>query len=64
MVIAFIDILKQCHVKKVYMFHYGPESSDEFVVNILDRALEYKAKVPKIADFEIPPSYEGLVIDI
>ena len=63
-IFAFIDILKHCNIKKLYMFHYDPESSDDQIMDILFRAREYLAKVPKTTSFEIHPSYEGLTIDL
>ena len=58
------DIAKKCEVKKLYMFHYDPESSDEHIIGLHKRAQQYIEKVKKKTNFEVFTSHEGLCVEI
>ena len=58
------DIARRARVKKLVLFHHDPSYSDEQLLDIQNRTIEYLAKDTGQPACEVLVAYEGLIIDL
>lgn len=59
-----INLAIDAHVKKLVLFHHGPENMDKKIIRMLKQADQYKKMNYPNKDLEIILAQEGLTIDI
>jgi len=63
-VFHWIDLMHDCGVKNLLLFHYEPLRSDAEIADILDRARDYLKRLYPRSDMQIHASCEGERFDV
>jgi len=59
-----VDLARKAGAKRLLLFHHDPTYSDEQLLDIQQRAIEYQAQNPSGPSCEIIVAYEGLTLDL